>query len=135
MARKASLLIVDDEANVLTTLRLLFEDAGYKVATAESETQALRLLRRNSKFDAVLTDMSMEHDHSGLEVVKAAAKLRPRPVIIVFTGFGTLKNLRSSMNGAVDYFALRPIDIDEFKRVLARLLALRCDRVRLFANA
>jgi len=42
MAGKPSLLIVGDEAGVLLTLQLLFEDAGYLVATAENAAQALQ---------------------------------------------------------------------------------------------
>jgi DNA-binding NtrC family response regulator len=127
MARKPSLLIVDDESNVRLTLQLVFEDGGYLVATAESGAQAIQMIRGQDKFDAVLTDMSMEHDQSGVEVAKAAAQLRPRPVIVVFTGFGTVENMRAAVGTAVDHFALKPIDLHDFKHVLARLLALRRD--------
>jgi DNA-binding NtrC family response regulator len=126
MARKAHLLIVDDETNVLLTLQLVFHDAGYSVATASGETQALQLLRKR-KFDALLTDMSMDHDQSGLAIVEAASKLRPRPVIVLFTGFGTLENVRATLGTAVDHFALKPLDLNQFKYELARLLALRSD--------
>lgn len=120
---------MDDEINVLLTLQLVFEDAGYVVVTASSEKIALQMLRKPAKFDAVLTDMSMEHDQSGLAVANASAQLHPRPVIVIFTGFGTPENVKGAFGTAVDYFALKPIDVDDFKRVLARLLALRRDRV------
>jgi CheY-like chemotaxis protein len=106
MAGKPSLLIVDDEAGVLLTLQLLFQDAGYLVATAASEAEALQQLRKPGKFDAVITDMSMENKQSGLEVAKAAAQLQPRPAIVVFTGFGIDEDVRSVMVTTVDHFAL-----------------------------
>ena len=82
MGTRPSLLIVDDEPNFLLTFRMVFEDSGYLVTTAEDSTQALQLLGKMAEFDAVLTDMSMEQDQSGLEVAKAAAQLRPRPTIM-----------------------------------------------------
>jgi DNA-binding NtrC family response regulator len=129
MARKPSLLIVDDETSVLLTLQMVFQEAGYVVAAAASEARALQLLRKPGKLDAVLTDISMENDQSGVEVAKAAAQLRPRPVIVVFTGFSTIDNMKAAVGTAVDHFALKPIDLDEVKRVLTRLLALRGDRL------
>jgi DNA-binding NtrC family response regulator len=128
MERKPSILIVDDEQSVLFTLQLLLQDAGYLVETANSEAEGLSVLSKSPNFDVVITDMSMEHDQSGLEIVKAAAHLRPRPVIIAFTGFGVVENVKGAM-GDADYFAIKPIDVDEFKSVLARLLALRYDRL------
>lgn len=52
MAQKPCILIVDDEAGVLFTLQLVFQDAGYVVTTADSEAQALELLRQQGEFDA-----------------------------------------------------------------------------------
>ena len=129
MAPRPSLLIVDDEAGVLFTLHLVFQDAGYVVTTADSEAQAIQVLRQPGDFDAILTDMSMENNQSGLAVARAAAQLRPRPVIIIFTGFGTAENVSGALENAVDHFAMKPIDIDDFKNVLARLLSLRSDRL------
>lgn len=135
VAHKPSLLIVDDEPGVLLTLRLVFEDSGYLVTTAESGARALQLIAHQGNFDGVLTDLSMERPQSGLEVARAAARLRPRPAIVVFTGFGTIENVKAAVGTAVDHFALKPIDLDAFKSVLGRLLALRNDRLILTKSA
>lgn len=126
---------MDDETSVLLTLQLVFEDDGYAIVTATSEQVALQVLRNPAGFDAVLTDMSMEHDKGGLIVAHAAALLRPRPVIVIFTGFGTIENVKGALGTSVDHFALKPIDVDDFKRVLARLLALRNDRLTVPRNS
>lgn len=62
----------------------LLEGAGYLVGTADIEAKGLSILSKPAKFDAVITDMSMEHAQSGLQVARAASQLRPRPVIISF---------------------------------------------------
>ncbi|HZC35761.1 MAG TPA: response regulator, partial [Chthoniobacterales bacterium] len=92
MFRKPSLLIVDDEANVLFTLKLVLEEAGYSITTAASCSDALQLIHNSHRFDAILTDLWMERQDVGLELAKAAAKLRPRPAIMIFTGYGSVIN-------------------------------------------
>lgn len=129
-ARRApSILIVDDESNVALTLRLVFEEVGYQVTTAESCLAALKAIHVEPRYDAVITDLCMEEDRSGLRVANAAAQLQPRPVVVLITGFGTLENVRSAVGTAVDHFAVKPLDLDDLKRVVARLMAIRQDRL------
>jgi len=85
------------------------------------------MIRGQGKFDVGMTDMSMENNRSGVEIAGAAAQLLPRPVIVVFTGFSTMDNMKAAVDLAVDHFALKPIDLDEFKGSLTRLLASRRD--------
>lgn len=120
---------MDDESNVALTLRMVFEDIGYAVTTAGSCAAALGILERRSEFDAVITDLCMEEDQSGLKVATETSQLHPRPVVVLITGFGTLDNVKAAVGSVVDYFALKPLDLDELKRVVARLIALRRDRL------
>lgn len=77
--RTPSILIVDDETNVALTLQMVFEEFGYQVTTAESCLAALRAIRVAPRYDAVITDLCMEEDRSGLRVASAAAQLRHPP--------------------------------------------------------
>ena len=77
MPRKPSVLIADDEPGVLLTLQWIFQESGYTVSTAESGAEAIKLIRDHGTFDAVISDLCMEKDQSGLQVAKAAAELRP----------------------------------------------------------
>jgi DNA-binding NtrC family response regulator len=125
MGPKPDLLIVDDEPTVLLTLRLIFEQGGYSVTTAESAAQALECLRRGSRVDAVLTDLCMESEDIGLEVAAEAARLRPRPIIIVLTGFSSVDNAQAALHLHVDHYALKPVDADELQNTVRRLLQAR----------
>ena len=102
MIRKPSLLIVDDEANVLFTLKLVLEEEGYAITTAGSCSDALKLIHDSRRFDAILTDLWMEREDVGLELAEAAAKLRPRPVIMIFTGYGSIINARGALEVPAD---------------------------------
>jgi len=99
MPQKPTLLIVDDEA--------------------------LKLIHNSHRFDAILTDLRMEQEDIGLELAEAAAKLRPRPIIMIFTGYGSVQNARGALGMQVDYFALKPLDLDDLKNALHRLLVWR----------
>ena len=86
MMRKPSLLIVDDEPNVLLTLKLVLEEDGYQISTAGSFAEAEKLMRTPGQFDAILTDLWMEREDIGLELARSASKLQPRPIVVIFTG-------------------------------------------------
>jgi len=122
MVRRPSLLIVDDEPNVLLTLKLVLEEDGYQISTAGSFAEAEKLMVAPARFDAILTDLWMEKEDIGLELARSASKLKPRPIIVIFTGYGSASNARAALSVPVDYFALKPLDVDELKRVLNRLV-------------
>lgn len=115
------LLIVDDEPNVLLTLGMIFELDGYTVTKATSCAEALTALSDGARFDAVITDLNMEKQDIGLEVARAAMRLNPRPVVVICTGYADLQNTRAALDMHVDYFATKPVDINELKTALRRL--------------
>jgi DNA-binding NtrC family response regulator len=125
MADKPTLLIVDDETNVALTLQMVFEREGYAVRTANSCACALKLLENGNPFDAVITDLNMEKENIGLEVARAALKLSPRPAVVLCTGYASVDNSAAALKMKVDYLATKPVDLDELKRALSRLMAWR----------
>ena len=115
------LLIVDDEPNVLLTLGMIFELDGYHVTRAASCAEALHELANGNSFAAVITDLNMEKPDIGLDVARAALRLRPRPAVVICTGYADIKNARAALQMRVDYFATKPVDLDELKVVVRRL--------------
>ena len=99
MLAKRSILLADDESSILETLRLAFEREGYEVATAKSSTEAVGLIKRNGRFDAVITDLNMEEEDIGLEVARVAMMAKPRPAVVVCTGFASMANSCRPGNG------------------------------------
>jgi CheY-like chemotaxis protein len=125
MQRKPSILVVDDEENVTRTLQMVFEREGYEVTPAYSSAEAVKILKNGHTLDAVITDLNMEKEDIGLEVARQARKLRPRPVIVICTGFANLSNSAQALQMHVDYLANKPVDIDELTSALRRLIARR----------
>lgn len=127
MARRPTLLIVDDEENVARTLQLIFEREGYRVSTAYSSAEALRTLSNGHHFDVVITDLNMEREDVGLEVARYAKELKPPPIVVICTGFANLNNTRQALTMHVDYLATKPVDLNDLRGALSRLLTRRRD--------
>ena len=125
MPRKRLLLLVDDETSILQTLQMVFENEGYQVLTAQSCAEALNLLHNGQKFDAVITDLNMEREDIGLEVARAAQRVKPRPAIVIYTGFANVPNSRAALDMGVDYMAHKPVEITELISALNRLISKR----------
>jgi CheY-like chemotaxis protein len=125
MAKRPSILLVDDEINVTRTLQLVFEEAGYEVMPAYSSAEAITLLANGKHFDVVITDLNMEREDIGLDVARRAKELNPAPVVVICTGYASINNSRQALDMHVDYLATKPVDLDELKTSLARLIRLR----------
>jgi CheY-like chemotaxis protein len=121
MVRLPRLLLADDEPGVLTTLGMIFQLDGFKVTSVTSAAEALAHLSNGKRFDVIITDLNMEKPDIGLEVARAALKLRPRPVVCICTGYADTSNTRQAFNLHVDYFATKPVDLDELRSAIGRL--------------
>src|SRR5271156_4691775 len=83
---KRRILLVDDEVAILLTLQAVLEISGFDVETAASAREA-KLKIRNNQYHMVITDMRMESDSAGSEVVTAARKSPCRPAVAMLTAF------------------------------------------------
>ncbi len=114
----ASLLIADDEKNILSGLQLAFEDEGYEVLTAPNGKEAWDKLQKNI-VDLVITDLRMP-EMDGYELLKRISSAYPTLPVIVLTGHGTIETAVETMrDGAVDFFT-KPVDIDKLSLVVKK---------------
>lgn len=80
-----SLLVIDDETMILDTMKIIFEDMGYGVATfADSRAGVAEALR--SDYDLIVVDIRMP-GLNGAEVTEMVMKERPAARILVITAF------------------------------------------------
>jgi DNA-binding response OmpR family regulator len=83
---KRRILLVDDEVAVLLTLKAVLEINGFDVDTAASAREG-KLKLRSHQYQMVITDMRMERDKSGAEVIEAARVATYQPAIALLTAF------------------------------------------------
>jgi len=82
-----TVLIVEDEPDVLDVAAQLFRSIGYEVATATNGVEAMSILERRTDIDLLFTDVVMPKGMSGIELARLARELRPGLKVIVASGY------------------------------------------------
>ena len=116
MAKKISILIVDDEESVRDSLYNWFIEDGYRVETAENARKALTLLE-SDQFDIILADIKMP-GMDGLEMLRRIKSIKPESIIIIMTAFATVDTaVKALKDGAYDYVT-KPFDPDDLTHLI-----------------
>ena len=116
-----SVLVVDDEDDVLNATRRLLSREGMTVHTAPSGTAALDLLR-TTDVDVVLVDLEMPHMH-GYELIAALRSEGRLVPVVVLTGHGDAQSTRNAVERGATAFLTKPIDAKLLTRELRRVAA------------
>ncbi len=120
MAKKYSILYVDDEADNLLAFRSVFR-RFYDVTTAEGGEEALKLLRDRS-FDLILSDQRMP-EMTGVEFFEAMMENFPTPVRIIVTGYSEMKPINKAMKeGKVAKCITKPWNVEELRKLIQKEL-------------
>jgi len=114
----ATILIVDDEENIASFLRLELEHEGFATKTAYTGREALQLFNEQP-FGLVLLDVMLP-ELNGIEVLKTIRKTSSVPIIMLTARGETFDKVFGLDTGADDYLA-KPFEIDE---LLARIRAI-----------
>jgi len=116
----ARILLVDDEANILSVLTTLLEAEGHQV-TAHREGSKARESLLSEEFELMVTDVCMT-PVGGMELVKVAHEHKPDMAVLVFTAFGSVETAIEAMKlGAFDYIT-KPFKAEELLLTIQRAL-------------
>jgi len=117
------LLFVDDEPALRALMAERLGDHGFEVAAADTGEKALQLLDQFA-FDVVITDLRMP-GVDGATVIETARARYPGIIVIVITGYGTVRDAVDAIKrGATDFIA-KPFQFDELLHVLRKALEQR----------
>jgi DNA-binding response OmpR family regulator len=125
---RGTILLAEDEDAILYTFTTILEEAGFSVQSAKTFRAAQESIRQND-YDAIITEFSLDKEGMGLELAREAKKRKRVPAILVYTGDPTVERLRAALDLGIDYFAFKPVDLDEIKTALFRLVAFRSARL------
>lgn len=137
--RMRQILLVDDEPDILDSLKELLEAAipNVEVLTAPSGEDALELLGANN-VKILVSDFKMP-GMNGMELLRAAKEKAPKVPRVLMTAFPDLQIAIQAINeAAIQNFFTKPLDPDEVLKVVTDMLEHRqsaTDRDRAFARA
>jgi diguanylate cyclase (GGDEF)-like protein len=111
---RPTLLVVDDEPSILSSLRRLLRNEGYRILTAGSGSEGLQVLAENA-VDVIVSDQRMP-GMTGVEFLRAVRQLYPDTVRIVLSGFTELQTVTDAVNaGAIYKFLTKPWDDEQLR--------------------
>jgi DNA-binding NtrC family response regulator len=114
-------LIVDDEAVILTVLSSLFGEEGFEVRTAFSAEEALVELGARS-FDMIITDKNLP-GKSGLDLIRQVRSAHPDVETVMITGYGSLESAIEALHLGAGGYLLKPFE--DIAIVLGKVNELR----------
>lgn len=116
---KRRILLVDDEVAVLLTLKAVLEISGFEVETAASAREGKSKLKTR-QYEMVITDMRMESDESGREVIVAARTAPYHPAVALLTAYPVAEEDAQSMGA--DKMLVKPMQTQKLIQQLEKLL-------------
>jgi DNA-binding NtrC family response regulator len=118
---KATILVVDDDRLMASTLAEILESAGYSADTANSGDEALAAIRQ-SRPDLVISDLKMSGMH-GHQLQSEIQRICPDLPVIIITAFGSIETAVESMRRGAFDFLTKPFTNSELNIVVERALA------------
>ena len=123
-----TILIVDDDHDVLLAARLLLKQHNYQVYTEEQPRRLPALLRERT-YDVILLDMNFTEEASGggegfywLQIIRA---LDPEAKVVFITAYGDVEMAVRAMRTGASNFVLKPWHNEELLDILANAVARR----------
>jgi nitrogen regulation protein NR(I) len=116
-------LIVDDEANVLYSLKAGLETDELAVLTAKTAKQGLAAVAKD-RPDVAIVDVRLP-DQSGLELFERIKELDPRLPVIVATAFAETDTAIEAMKRGAFEYLLKPLDLHHLREVVDKAVELR----------
>jgi len=112
------ILIVDDQINTCKSLQAILKKSGYRSEYTLSAEEALGRVRGGA-FDIVISDVRMP-GMDGIQLLDELKKIQPHLVVIMVTGFATIKSaVEAIQKGAYDYLP-KPFTPDEVRVIIQR---------------
>ncbi len=129
---KRRVLLVDDEVTVLLTMKAVLEISGFDVDTAASAREGKSKIK-SGQYQMVMTDMRMESDAAGREVIQAARVAPYHPAVALLTAY-PLSDDDWQDTGA-DKMLVKPMQTAQLIKSIEKLLETHAAKLAKLSNA
>lgn len=120
MKKTESILIVDADIEICTSLAALFGELGYRTESAGEAGDAIAKALKHS-FNLALVDMRPP-DMAGIDLLSRLKELHPEMVVIMVTGFATLEAAIDSLHQGAYAYVVKPITLDKIRPIVEQAL-------------
>ncbi len=103
-----TILVVDDDLDILEGFRSMLQSEGYKVDTASSGADAIEQTR-SKRYELALFDIKLP-DMEGTELLKRVHATTPQMMKVMVTGHASLNNAIDSLNLGADAYVMKPVN-------------------------
>ena len=127
---KRRILLVDDDLAVLLTLKAVLELHGFEVETAASTAEAFARLE-SADYHMVISDLRMETEEAGMEVIRAARRQHYDPATALLTAYppsGAHFNREHANEEQPDSMLVKPLGTGDLVRQIEALLIRHADQ-------
>jgi CheY-like chemotaxis protein len=122
-ARKARILVIDDDEFVRSVLSRTLVQADHQVTVAENGGKGVQIFKEG-EFDLVLTDLGMP-GMSGWEVCRMIREISPHTPVGMITGWGEERDQSKMEEYGLDFFISKPFDLAQILNVVAETMESR----------
>lgn len=123
-----NILVIDDEEQMLDSLRLTLQQTGYHVTAAKTGSEGLALFD-SGDYDLVLADLQLP-DMEGLDVLRKIKDKKPSVEVIIISGYGSVSKAVEATKAGAFHFVEKPFEFDALQLMIDRAL----ERQRLIAE-
>ena len=118
-----TVMLVDDEPNILQSLKRLLRWETFRIVTATSGQDALDLLSQLSNVALILSDQRMPH-MNGAELLMRSREYAPDSIRVLLTGYSDLSDAADAVNkGGISRYLNKPWDDTELLQVVRGAVA------------
>jgi len=121
---KRRLLLVDDDVAVLLTLKTVLEMHGFEIETASSVADAAAKLH-SSTYHMVISDMRMETENAGAQVMRIAREQKYRPATAILTAYPPIET--DWQSSGAQSLLVKPVGTKDLLRQIEALLVRQED--------
>jgi len=123
-SRQSTLLLVDDEINILSSLKRLLRPLGHQIVTATSGAEGLEILAKQP-VDLIISDMRMP-EMDGAQFLKKATAGWPSSIRVLLTGYSDLSSTIDAVNkGSIYRYISKPWDDHDLTMLVQQALKFK----------
>jgi len=120
MAKRANVLVVDDQIGMLETFTDILEDKGFDVDTAEDGFQAIRKVKEQG-FDIIFMDIKMP-GINGVQTFREIKKINTKASVIMMTAYSVEDLVKEAIEEGAYTVIYKPFDMDKVIQTIERAL-------------